>query len=314
MTYRRWLTIVFSILLATFATIVFCMVRVTRIVTAPDFLKDLGDPTLIAEEKPFAMRNAQCEVLIYGDSSAMTGVDPRVIKADTGLTTCNVAATWPIVSLLGTMPIDAFLEHNPPPKFLVIQLAPRTFYMRNDWDEVANLGPLSMVLRQRPGLSTDWLMARHGGASVKFFFDVLKNARPPDAAKQERTAEFHRIYDSQLEEYDRNAAMLTLVQPTQTSCVVPPEVLPQALDASWLKELRSRYQRNGTVVLIKASPIPACDPQLQFYQKALAPYVDENIEALPITDFVVGDRHMTPQGALDESHQLAALIMRKESH
>ena len=61
-----------------------------------------------------------CEVLLYGDSSALTALDPAVIGQMTGLKACNISEGTTEQRVVGSdAPIQAYLRHNPPPRFLL---------------------------------------------------------------------------------------------------------------------------------------------------------------------------------------------------
>jgi len=305
-TSRRWLINVFASYSAAGVLVVAAMGWVSRGVTRPEFLFSLRDPMLVVEEKAFRMRNADCDVLVFGDSTTMTGVDPRILTADTGLSACNISVTWPVIAMLDTLPIDAYLEHNPRPRYLVLQFTPRAFYDRSDVELNLSLaGPFSMMLRQKGGWPARWFVARHFDLAVQFFWMAFQSLQRPHP---ERTAEFHRVYDQRLQDFDNNGGLLTLAQPPLAKCSETSQVPHRPPDNRWLTALRAMYQKEGTMVLIKGSPVPDCDPRLRQLQRELGPYLDANVEPLPKEDFVVGGRHMTLRGAEDESHHLAQLL------
>ena len=289
---------------------VVAMLWVAPSVTRPGFLISLRDPMMVAEEKAFNMHGVRCDVLVYGDSTAMTGVDPSIITAETGLTACNISVTWPVVSMLDTFPLDAYLAHNQRPKYLVLQFIPRAFYDRRTLDEnMSTSGPIAMLLRHRGGWPTLLFLAHHSDDAVPFFWQAFLTSRRP---KQDRSGEFHRIYDQRLQDFNANRSSLLLARPILTECSPAVQSVANPPDQSWLASLRKRYQRDGTTVLIKASPVPDCDLHVSDVQKQLAPVLDANVEALPMQDFDNGGRHMTAQGAADESHHLAQLIESRE--
>src|ERR1700677_5129291 len=39
----------------------------------------------------FNIQDRNCDVLVYGDSTAMTGIDPEVVDRQTGFKTCNIS-------------------------------------------------------------------------------------------------------------------------------------------------------------------------------------------------------------------------------
>jgi hypothetical protein len=79
----------------------------------------------------FDMQNRDCDVLVYGDSTAMTGIDPEVVSHNTGFRTCNIAVTNAVLAVTGNLTLDHYLRQNARPKVLVIQLSPDDFQQEN---------------------------------------------------------------------------------------------------------------------------------------------------------------------------------------
>ena len=74
------------------------------------------------------LKGMRCQVVIYGDSTAMADVDPKLITARTGLTACNIAETRPVEDMVGVdFPLDEYLAHNQQPRYLVTAWTPSTF-------------------------------------------------------------------------------------------------------------------------------------------------------------------------------------------
>ena len=310
MTSRRWLIRVFFAYFVFAALVLAWMAWVTHKVKAPDFLISLRDPMIAVQEKPFLMHNVSCEVLVFGDSTALTGVDARVIAADTGLTACNIAVTWPVISMLDTMPLDDFLAHNPRPKYIVLQFDPLAFYDRSNVELNFGLaGPFATMIRQRSRLQAAWFIAKNLSLGMNFYWTAFLSSVHPHP---DQTAAFHRVYDGRLKDFMDNGGPLTIQSPTLTRCgnlFQFPSIPP---DAKWIASMRTRYQKSGTVVLIKGSPVPVCETRFPRLEGELGPVLDENVEALPKEDFVLGGRHMTLKGAQDESHHLAQHIVARE--
>ena len=65
-----------------------------------------------------------CQVVVSGDSSAMVGVDPGLIRRRTGLNTCNIGEFEGMTILNGTMVVDRYLAQNAKPRFLVFRYTP----------------------------------------------------------------------------------------------------------------------------------------------------------------------------------------------
>ena len=50
-----------------------------------------------------------------------------MVQRDTGFETCNIAVTNSVLAVTGNLTLDRYLEHNPKPRVLLIQLSPDGF-------------------------------------------------------------------------------------------------------------------------------------------------------------------------------------------
>ena len=134
------------------------------------------------ENYPFSLNHDDCEILIYGDSSAMTGVDPVRLEALTHRKACNISQTQPTVVATGTLPIDLYLKQNALPKHLVIQLAPETFYQRHGLDTLAGFDPIMLMMRHDPGYVTTKKLLQNPLPTLRFLSIVLQARYRPNWA------------------------------------------------------------------------------------------------------------------------------------
>jgi hypothetical protein len=292
-TFRRWLYSFFS-LLALSTLLLACGLAYSIHLSRQDaFVDSFGDPSLVIQEQGFLDRNRRCEVLLYGDSTASIGLDPRLITAQTGLSACNIATTRPIVDDLETLPLDAFLRHNPAPRVIVLQLGPEAFYRGDPWTHNGPLAPFLMLARDLPTAQAVRTMLLHAPEATQFVIGILKQRFAPNkiSAAQQATRQ------AGLEYWRASNGRLDLHLPAETSCRYAALKLRGPVDTAWITELRHRYETQGTVLLIRASPIPACDPQLAVFQRDLQSHVDVNVQPLPINNFVAGGSHTTADGA-----------------
>src|ERR1700722_16576538 len=75
----------------------------------------------------FQMANRDCDVLIFGDSTAMTGINPEVIESNTGFKTCNIAVTNAVLAVTDNLTLNHYLAHNAKPRVLLVQFSPDGF-------------------------------------------------------------------------------------------------------------------------------------------------------------------------------------------
>jgi hypothetical protein len=201
------------------------------------------------------------------------------------------------------MTVDVFLSHNPKPRILLLQLSPEAFYREPNWHHLALNSPYTLLLRDAPRSVLLNTLVRHPVASVRAERDILYqwwHRRSP--AEQQRV---RKLFDHTLAVYRETGGLLVLPSQPQSVCNEPNVKLYAPVDKKWIEHVRQTYEAQGITVIIRSSPIPECDPQLDFFQRDLAPSLDARIDALPITLFLPGDRHMTQAGAVVASHQLA---------
>jgi hypothetical protein len=292
------------LLVAVLCTGVTIVVAAISVVTAPGFLQLLTTPYNQVLDHAFNLDHADCEVLIYGDSSSMTSDDPETIEAQTHLKTCSISQTQPIVSITGTLPIDLYLKKNRPPKYLVIQVAPDVFYKPHRLDQVAAFDPMTLMLRHNRGAQTTLELLQYPVQTLQYVSLVLQARYKPDRST---VAAFKQAYRQPIEDYYATHGLLTLPKPSQEKCG-PPEIPSVPADAGWPDEARQRYSALGMKVLVTVSPIPDCDTRLALYRRGISSHVDGEISTMPLSFFNDGDRHYTRDGAELVSTALAQRI------
>ncbi|MBS1815496.1 MAG: hypothetical protein JSS87_11520 [Acidobacteria bacterium] len=245
----------------------------------------------------FQMRNRNCEVLIFGDSTAMTGIDPALVEKDTGYKTCNIAVTNAVLSVTDNMTLDHFLAHNTRPRVLVVQLSPDGFQKENhSWNRSIYAEGMLELMRHGTPEETRRMLLQHPHEAVSFAgyaagfsaYYGLKQAfyfatrmRPDEDEVRVRNGFF------------------TPPVPARTRCDAVPTT-PASADNTYPHQVVQDYHRNyiahSDVVLVNVAPIPSCDKNLQQYQKNLAGVTNNTLTPLPIAYFNDG-RHYTASGS-----------------
>jgi hypothetical protein len=301
LTTRRW----FGILALTLAVVALMLAvgafLMYRIVNRTDYAERIGDPLIPINEKAFKLTNRRCGVLIFGDSSATSGIDPLVLGQH-GLNVCDISATLPIVAAFGTMSVDVFLDRNPRPQILLLQFGPEAFYREKSWDHLSLSTPVTLLLRDTlPSFAISRLVS-HVSAVVRVEEIVLKGVLfPPPPAEQAR---LQAVFRRMIAAYEASGGLLVFEREPETTCSAAVDLLGP-VDKAWVKQMRQKYEGLGIRVLVKASPIPSCDPQADLFRRDLNQVVDGAIESLPVGLFLSGNRHLTRGGAAAESQVLA---------
>ena len=91
------------------------------------------------------MDGQNCGIVIFGDSTGLTGVDPGVVEAHTHLKTCVLSLPYMALSTTANRVLDDYLAHNQPPSLIVFVEHAR--HLRRP------------ALDEDPGVIDGWLLA-----------------------------------------------------------------------------------------------------------------------------------------------------------
>ncbi len=258
------------------------------------------------------LQHADCEVLIYGDSSTMTALDPAVIQQITGLKTCNIAEGTTITGVVGTRyPLDQYLAHNKRPRFLLLMYTPSmytpdvapftTYFVEGVTYAFTNeRTPLFFKgLLRRP-----WWLLKYSlsvGEQITNYFVgkyVLRNQQIDTDTRAQR---------------DSRKGVWGFPLPPEAHCMrgsIPEGLLHRHADQ--IAAMRRRYETGGTTVLFNISPVPDCDRDYPLYSRLSSGLHQNPFERLPISYFNEGDVHFSPQGSRYISAELGREVLAVE--
>ena len=267
------------------------------IVRSKSFPLESGDPFLWNPDYAFSLKHVDCEVVIYGDSTALTGLDPTVVSRATGLKTCNIAQSQSIVEILGMVALDTYLKNNVPPKYVVMQFAPETLSRKSNifWPE-----GLTLLLRKKSLLEALPTLVRHPVRAYQFSIWAIKAKAgslikpPPDFGSTEA------IFRSR-------GGLLILPKAAETHC--HNDIAYAQPTVEWVRMLKEKYGNNGTRVLINVSPLPTCSPIAALAAAGTRNVTDNSLSLYPIGLFCDLDRHLTLEGAERASLELAQQLV-----
>ncbi|ADV82959.1 hypothetical protein [Terriglobus saanensis] len=245
----------------------------------------------------FQMRGRNCEVLVFGDSTAMTGIDPALVEKDTGYKTCNIAVTNAVLSVTDNMTLDHYLAQNARPKVLIVQLSPDSFQRENrQWERSIYAEGMLELMRHGNPAEVRHMFLSHPREAVAFAgyaagftaYYGLKKAfygatqmRPEEDRVTVRNGFFTPPTPARTQCESTHAARATVVSD-----------FPRNL----AEEYRSNYARHSGTVLVDVAPIPACDEDLLRYEAELDGVTNNKLTPLPIGYFNDG-RHYTASGS-----------------
>ena len=249
------------------------------------------------------LHNSDCKVLVYGDSTALTSVNPATIEQRTGLKTCDIAEFEGMTNVNGTILVDEFLAHNPRPRFIVFMYSPEDLRIPPTWRTVSSFEAITYRVQNYHNRATLDLLAHHPLDTLEWAEQGMRMALIH--------AHSHPLGADHLNIRDPSNGFLPLTGETLANCDQANH--DDAPDAAWLDGLRSRYAVNGTRVIIDATPAPPCEFSLPFILKHLPQEVDDRPYPIyPVNYFLKNTRLlMNARGSHAVTNMIADQILQR---
>lgn len=270
------------------------------------FLKHGASIWVQSNDAVFSMHDRDCDVLIFGDSTAMTGIDPDVVERSTGFKTCNIAVTNSVLAVTRNLTLDRFLANNGRPRVLLVQLSPDGFQPESKvWASTIYPEGLLELLRHGDPAEARRLLLRHPQQAIAFAgyaagftaYGVIKDVW------------FHltgRRFEK--DQVSIHNGFFTPPSPPSKSCDPGAKFSNPDAAGSFPKavvdEYLADYGGRSGIVLVNVAPIPSCDQNLAAFRSQLDGVTSNALLPLPIGLFN-DPRHYTAVGSEVVSRMVA---------
>jgi hypothetical protein len=262
------------------------------------YISRTRDPYFTNMGYGLTLDHANCDVVIYGDSSALTGVDPQVIHDRTGLTACNISEYEGVFRTARLMVPDEYFRRNRPPRFLVFAFCPWNLAPYDDWEKSTTYEAILLRLRFLPNFETGVEMAEHPSQTFDFLtrtFRMSVAGRPHNDVMPEM-----------LRYRQDHHGFMPMTGEQLTDCSTYPDRI-HGPDPNWIDAMRRRYAEKGTHVIVDVTPVPACAQAFGYYAERLRGRTDNNLEQWPLGLFN-GTAHLVRTGSRTFSERVARQI------
>jgi len=270
------------------------------------FLRHGASVWVQSNDAVFGMRDRDCDVLIYGDSTAMTGIDPDVVERNTGFKTCNISVTNAVLAVTHNLTLNRYLAHNAKPRVLLVQLSPDGFQPEgNAWDQTVYPEGLLELLRHGTPAESRHVLLTHPQQAIAFagyaagfsLYAGVKEIwyRITDLRPEEDTVTIHNGF------FTPPAPASTTCEPGATfSNPRAGGAYPRAV----VGEYENDYADRSGIVLVNVAPIPSCDKNLADFSSELNGVTSNSLQPLPVGLFN-DPRHYTAIGSAVVSRLVA---------
>ncbi len=192
------------------------------------------------------------EIVIYGDSTAKTDIDPSQMSAALNKKVLNLPTSLSTLMVDDDLPLRNYLKVNRAPRLIVFYFAPWGFdYGNADFNNSPLYNGMEMLMRHGTAADIWSFYKTHAGIALQFplmfysanariaSFDWRKQASEVAATNghMDVDAYFNLHYDS--------------------SCVLPAS-LADRVRMDWVRKMSEKYKSQETKVLYFAAPIPDC--------------------------------------------------------
>ena len=255
-------------------------------------------------EFSYAPGPRSADVVIFGDSSAFIGIDPRIIQQQLPVTALLLPNTIGSLPITQDIPLRRYLQTHRAPKLLVLYFSPWNL----DFHHAGNVRFFEgeeMMLRHGTGPEIAWFIM-HYPAQILFFPFRFYNTYGAGIFKSLLPHHRHTAtsVDAALGHLDDRDHFAQLA-PT---CRIPGRLMSDPSEAS-VAALAGQYSKN-LPVLVYIAPIPGCTNVATALQRSFSAVGAAPPAVLPATEFV-GDpyyAHMEPFAVPAATHLLAEAI------
>lgn len=275
------------------------------LIVSPPYKRYLDEDWVTGAHDLYTASNRQCDVLIYGDSTAMVGIDPRIVSERTHLKACNIAPSMSSIKLVGTIPLDRYLARNPRPRYLFLQFRPSNMHPHPDPED------------RRVGFDGYMPLLRYG-YPAQAIRQIL-------ASPEELIGMMHYAYVNAFITFrERRKGYVSTVQPGAGSYIIltepPLSQCPNQVefplvhrDIAWVEQTRAHYAPMADKLIFDAAPTSPCNHVVEEWGRTLSGLLDNTIEVYPTGQFVDTSNHPTREGAIRRSNEIADQILALEN-
>lgn len=203
----------------------------------------------------FAFKTARqnADIVIFGDSSAYSGLDPKQMSAALRAKVLNLPSNLNALPLDDDFALRRYIEADRPPRLIVFYFSPWNFdYGREDFDYDRLYEGMEMLMRHGSVSDVLAFFTAHPRAALLFpymFYRLNLTAAPSEREMS--------LQQAQQVTATNGHADSPGVLHARSTCVIPSNFI-ESIRFDWVGKMGEKYRTPQTQVLFFAAPIPNC--------------------------------------------------------
>ena len=209
-------------------------------------------PTLYPLNSAFEMAGQNADVVVFGDSTALHGIDPSQMSRELGTKAINLPNTGATLRVMDDLSLRRYLEGNRPPRLIVLYFAPWDMDYLHTELPIGTYEGREVLAHQGTGAEIFDYAWKHPAESLEFPFQFY-------LANSSWRAVVERPYRYAGAEVARTQGHLS--NPASTPLGAQCEFWPAMthdLRFDSVKALGAKYGTAETKILYFIAPIPGC--------------------------------------------------------
>ncbi len=201
---------------------------------------------------PFQTRGLDADVVVFGDSTAFLGIDPRIVNADLGIHSVVLPNTLGSLPVTGDLALQSYLHLNRKPRLIVFYFAPWNLdYLQNNQQRLYFEG-IETLIRSGSWNTLASFSLHHPLAVLAFPMQIQSTLDARNVKSALHGGKTGDIQDA-LGHFDYTEPW----PPVQEGCAIPPQYVDRTTVTS-VQDLVRKYSSQGFNVAVYLAPIPAC--------------------------------------------------------
>ena len=258
-------------------------------------------------EWAFDAKQQDADVVIFGDSSAFLGVDPRIVGQQLGVRSVVLPNTIGSLPVIGDLALRRYLANNRPPKLIVFYFSTWNLDFSRAQDVKLFEGE-EMMLRHSSWLTMKKFGLHHPVDALAFPLRLYSTFGPAVVESFLHRRNRERETAAALGHVDDHDDFPALGAP----CDLPERYFEANTETS-VQQLLKRFSSPQTHVMVYLAPVPRCRNTDSFVQHAAAHFRVAPPAQLPPDGFV-GDgyyAHIEPASVAMSSRLLVEAVRAK---